>query len=50
MGLNPHFKILWEKYRESFTMKKSLYVAGAALAIERMGEELIMGEFAYLAS
>jgi hypothetical protein len=43
MGLNPHFKILWERYRESFTVKKSLYIDGAVLAVERMGEDLIMG-------
>jgi len=43
MGLNPHFKILWERYRESFTVKKSLHVAGAVLAVERMDEVLIMG-------
>lgn len=44
MGLNPHFKILWERYRESFTVKKkSLHVVGAVLAVERMDEDLIMG-------
>ncbi len=43
MGLNPHFKILWERYRESFTVKKSLHVAGAVLAVERMAEDFIYG-------
>jgi len=43
MGLNPHFKILWERYRESFKVEKSLHVAGAVLALERMAGDLIMG-------
>jgi hypothetical protein len=43
MGLNPHFKILWERYREIFMVKMSLHVAGAALAVKRMDDGLSMG-------
>jgi hypothetical protein len=42
MVLNPHFKILWERCRESFTAKMSRTVAGAGRAEEKRDEKVIM--------
>jgi hypothetical protein len=42
MGLNPHIKILWERYRESFTVKMSKTVARAGRAEKRRVEKVIM--------
>jgi hypothetical protein len=50
MGLNPHIKILWERYCESFTVKMSKTVARAGRAEKRRVEKVIMEQFACLAS